>query len=135
MPNILRSKGNQTMKFSRLIEYNMRNIFLKIHAQNMMEKLFPDPFLKNQNWVYLGINCLEFFEVCFCCILMWGLSKCSETKLQAACFYLLVSLPHFLRNFWRKTFLLFYYINWPNFIVWLPLIREILSNMCIIIIC
>ena len=28
LPNISRSKGNQTMKFAQLIEYNMRNIFL-----------------------------------------------------------------------------------------------------------
>ena len=27
LPNISRSKGNQTMKFSQLIEYNLRNIF------------------------------------------------------------------------------------------------------------
>ena len=27
--NISRSKGNQTMKFYQLIEYNMRNIFIK----------------------------------------------------------------------------------------------------------
>ena len=27
LPNISRSKGNQTMKFGQLIEYNMRNIF------------------------------------------------------------------------------------------------------------
>ena len=29
MTNILRSKGNQVMKFVQLIEYNMRNIFLE----------------------------------------------------------------------------------------------------------
>ena len=29
LPNILRSKGNQTMKFRHLIQYNMRNIFLE----------------------------------------------------------------------------------------------------------
>ena len=29
LPNISRSKGNQTMKFDQLIEYNMRNIFLE----------------------------------------------------------------------------------------------------------
>ena len=29
LPNISRSKGNQTMKFGQLIEYNMRNIFLE----------------------------------------------------------------------------------------------------------
>ena len=28
-PNISRSKGNQTMKFDLLTEYNMRNIFLE----------------------------------------------------------------------------------------------------------
>ena len=29
LSNIWRSKDNQTMKFGRLIEYNMRNIFLE----------------------------------------------------------------------------------------------------------
>ena len=29
LPNISRSKGNQTMKFGQLIECNMRNIFLE----------------------------------------------------------------------------------------------------------
>ena len=29
LPNISRSKGNQTVKFGQLIECNMRNIFLK----------------------------------------------------------------------------------------------------------
>ena len=48
LTNISRSKGNQAMKFG-IIEYNMRNIFLKNHTQNVLEKLFPDPFLKNLN--------------------------------------------------------------------------------------
>ena len=30
LPNILRSKGSQTMKYGQLKEYNMRNIFLEI---------------------------------------------------------------------------------------------------------
>ena len=29
LPNISQSKGNQTMKFDQLIEYNKRNIFLQ----------------------------------------------------------------------------------------------------------
>ena len=33
LPNITRSKGNQTMKFGELIEYNTRNIFLKSFVQ------------------------------------------------------------------------------------------------------
>ena len=48
LPNISRSKGIQTMKFGQLIEHDIRNIFLKSHTQNVVEKLFPDPFLKNQ---------------------------------------------------------------------------------------
>ena len=46
LPNISRSKGNPTMKFGRLIEYNMKKIFLKNYAQNVVEKLLPDPFPK-----------------------------------------------------------------------------------------
>ena len=45
LPNISTSKGNQTMKFGQLIDYNVRNIFLKNHTQNVMEKLVPDPFI------------------------------------------------------------------------------------------
>ena len=45
-PNISRSKGNQTIKFGQSIEYNMRNIFLKNYARNMVEKLLQDPFVK-----------------------------------------------------------------------------------------
>ena len=29
LTNIARNKGNQTMKFGQLIEYNIRNIFLE----------------------------------------------------------------------------------------------------------
>ena len=65
IPNISRSKGNQAMKLDQLTEYNMRNIFLKNHIKNVVEKLFPDPFLKNQTWAYLWINSLRFYEICF----------------------------------------------------------------------
>ena len=34
------------MKFGQLIEYNMRNIFLENHTQNVVEKLVPYPFLE-----------------------------------------------------------------------------------------
>ena len=43
------------MKFGQLIEYN--EIFLlKNHIQNVEDKLFPDPYLKNQNCAYLWID-------------------------------------------------------------------------------
>ena len=50
LPNISRCKGNQEMKFWSVIEHNiLETFFLKKHTQNVMEKLFPDPILKNQN--------------------------------------------------------------------------------------
>ena len=45
LPNISRSKGNQTMKFSQLIYYNQVNIFFKSHTENEVGKLVPDIFL------------------------------------------------------------------------------------------
>ena len=47
----------------------------------------------------------------------------------------IVSPPHFVFDFPRKTFLMIYFINWPNFIVWLLFLIEILVNMCMIIFC
>ena len=43
LPNISRTKGNQTMKSGQLIEYE-KNFFLENHTKNVVEKLFPDPF-------------------------------------------------------------------------------------------
>ena len=49
LPNILKSKSNQTMKFGQLIEYNKRNIFLEKSCTIVVKKLFLGTFLKNQN--------------------------------------------------------------------------------------
>ena len=38
---------------------------MKNHTQSLAEKLFPDPFLKIQNWAYLWINILKFYIFCF----------------------------------------------------------------------
>ena len=59
------------MEFGQLIEYNMR------------------PFQKNQNWVYLWINSLKFYTVCFYYMPSWGLSKYIETKLHTTGFCLI----------------------------------------------
>ena len=47
----------------------------------------------------------------------------------------LVSPPHFAYYLSRKMFLMLHSINWPNFIVWLSLLLEILGNMRITIVC
>ena len=46
LPDISRSKGNQTIKFAQL---SYAKLMLKNHAQNVVKKLVPDPFLKNRN--------------------------------------------------------------------------------------
>ena len=43
-PNISRSKENQTMKFGKLTEYNVRNIFLKKSHTKCGGKTSPTPF-------------------------------------------------------------------------------------------
>ena len=115
---------------------------------HVVDKLFPDPFLKNQNWACLWTNNLKFYAVCFYGISSRRLSKCIETKLQTTCIYLisykaflkkqrglvLVSLTHFLYDFWRKMFLLLYSITWVNFIVRLPLFLQILGYVFIVIV-
>ena len=38
-------------------------------------------------------------------------------------------------GFSREIFLMLYYINCPTFIVWLPLLLEVLGNICVAIVC
>ena len=52
LPNILRSKDNQVMKFGQLIQWNVRNIFFKSYAGNDAGRLVPDLFLYFKNALY-----------------------------------------------------------------------------------
>ena len=135
------NKSSQTMKFILLIEYKMKNIFL--------EKSSPSSFCKNQNWAYRWINILKCYKLC-----CYDMSK-SSSKYASADYLLLphmklffflkkkgglalVSLSHFLHDFWKKIFLTLYAIKsikWANLIAWLSLLLEIMSNMCIKITC
>ena len=45
LTNISRSKGNYTIKFGQLIDYNMRNIFV----EKSYTKCGGETYLKNQN--------------------------------------------------------------------------------------
>ena len=46
LPNISRSKGNQTMKLDQLIEYNMKNIFVEKSHAKYAGKIIPKPLSK-----------------------------------------------------------------------------------------
>ena len=62
-------------------------LLLKIF--NEMWWIFPDPFLKNQNWAYLWITIVKFPTVPFYGIPSWGLSEYIETKVQTTYYYLI----------------------------------------------
>ena len=47
----------------------------------------------------------------------------------------LVSPPHWVHDLKKKCFVILDSINWPDFILWLPLLLEIFGNMCILIVC
>ena len=43
LPNISQSKGNQTMKFGQLIEYNRKNIFLQKLCRKLAKETSSRP--------------------------------------------------------------------------------------------
>ena len=50
LPNISRSKGNQTMKFGQLIEYNMTKKFLQKSYTKRGGESIPRPFSKKSKF-------------------------------------------------------------------------------------
>ena len=60
LPNISRSKGNQTIKFDQLIEYNMRNIFIEKSYTKCAAEIIPRLLFKKQNWANLWIDSVKF---------------------------------------------------------------------------
>ena len=50
--NISRIKGNQTMRFGQLIEYNKRIFYFKNHVENVAGRLFSDLFLLSKKVLY-----------------------------------------------------------------------------------
>ena len=72
LPNITRSKGNQTMKFDQLIKYITSEIFFfKNHAESKAGRLVPDLFLlfnkafyeEKANGLHLNFNIFQFFNI------------------------------------------------------------------------
>ena len=88
--HILPNKVNQTTKIGQLIECNMRNIFLKDHAQNVMEKLVPNSFLTIKIEDATG-SIVFFYAVCFHYMTSWGLLKYNKIKMQTNCCRLTIS--------------------------------------------
>ena len=74
------------------------------------------------NTIKINFIRLQTVDLQICLVLIF--LKGSEARL----------LYHIL-YFWRKIFLILNFINWPNFIIWLSLLLEILGNICIVVIC
>ena len=56
------------MKFGQLIEYNMRQIFLKKPYTKCGGENSLKPFSKKWYWAYLWINSLKLYKICFYCM-------------------------------------------------------------------
>ena len=136
------------MKFGQLIEYNLRNIFLEKSYTECGGETIPRTFFKKSK---LSISLDQYSKTLYILFLLLAKLRTIKIDWNYAAEHLplpqiklfkktkkaleLVSLPHLLHDFWRQIFLLLYYFIWPNFNVWLPLLREILGNMCIAILC
>ena len=54
LPNISRSKDNQTMKFGQLVKYNMRNISVEKSYTKCGGETIPRPFSKKSKLSFSG---------------------------------------------------------------------------------
>ena len=97
------------MKVVQLIEYNMKNASAEKSYTKCGGETIPRPISKKSK---LSIS----------------LSQSSKVSCSLFLFYSKLTAI-------EEIFLLLYSINWSNFIVWLPLLREILGNMWIVSVC
>ena len=86
MSNISRSKGNETMKFGQLTEYNMRNIFLEKSYAICGGETIPTPFSKKS---MLNISLYQQSKVLYSLFLLYA-------KLRAIEILKLISEDHLL---------------------------------------
>ena len=72
LPDAWRIKGNQTMKFDQLIDYNMRNIFLEKSYTKFDEETSPRPFSEK---LKLSISLDQESKVSYSLFLLYAKSK------------------------------------------------------------
>ena len=146
--NISRIKGNQTIKFGQLIEHPKRNIFLwklyrKLGKETCSRPLFV--FLKSFILGKSQCSAAWFHYILIALKLAYYRNKLFKTlhidpEICSILIFLvkglgIVSPANFGYDFSTKIFLMLQSINWPNFIAWLPLLLDILSNTFIAIVC
>ena len=78
------------MTLVHLREYNIRNIFVEKSYAKCGRETIPRPFSEKIKIEFMsGSIVLKFYTVCFYWMVIYGLSKYSESKLQTTCFYLI----------------------------------------------
>ena len=90
--------------------------FLKYHSQNVLEKLFPDLFLKNHT-------------VCVYCMPSSGPWKYIETKLETTCFYLIKLLWEKKRRLRTTTMVIIFW----EFLMFCQIFLSPQVKQCVII--
>ena len=143
LTNISRSKDNRAMAFGPLIEYNMRNIFLEKWYTECSGETIPWPFSKKSK---LSISLDQQSKVLYGLFLLYARLRTIKIYWNWATYHLL--LPYmklffqsesgtsltvsFSASFFKKKKFILYSITRPNFIVWLPLLRERYWAICVL---
>ena len=148
LPNISRSKSNQTMKSGQLIECNQRQGFPKESWRKLGRETSSGPiftFWKGFIWgkskwsaalfqyISIALNLTHNKNKLHKSLGYWSRDILNFGILETR--QVIVSPPHFVYDFSRKNVFRVYSTNWPSFIVWLPLLLEILGSKCIAIFC
>ena len=105
------------MKFGQLVKYNMKNIFLEKLFTKCGGETITRPFSKIENISESIAKSYMQFVYIVCQV-----ESCQNSR------------PLAFTSYKSPYLILFYLINWLNFIVWLPLIRGMLGKICVIIV-
>ena len=126
------------------MEYNKRNIFLqkscrKWSKETSSRRLYV--FLKSFVWGKSKWSPALFQYISMALSLVYNKSKSRVLIQRYSPFWFFRKgsrtsfSAYFAYSFSRKMFFMLCSINWPNFIVLLSLLLEILSKLCIAIVC
>ena len=143
LPNISKSKSNQIMKFGHLMEYSIWNVMKYNHIQSLVEK-FPESFLKKSK---LSISLDQQSKVLYSLFLLYARLRTIKIYWNWATYHLLLpymklffqsksgtslSVSFSASFFKKKKKFMLYSITRPNFIAWLPLLRERYWAICVL---
>ena len=119
----------------KLVHLNERVYFTPIYTAlkmrfnewsgNILWPTFPEL------WNFSGINCSLFGRNKYKNRRGFWTILCHKTRVFSL--QKLTSLSHFFKIY-ERIFVTLYFIDWQNFVAWLPLFLEILNTMCIVII-